>query len=135
MGMPRRVAGSIMVRTVRTAADRIRRTKPDAGRSRSAVSSATVNERTQWWGDRTVKELLTEALQILKGTDANDTRTRARGRRAHARVLAMINFADETAKLSREQRINNLLMLARTDHEDAEWALSEARRMLSESDF
>lgn len=49
--------------------------------------------------------------------------------------MAMINFADETAKLSREQRINSLLMLARTDHENAEWALSEARRMLSEADL
>lgn len=82
-----------------------------------------------------MKELLTEALQILKGTDANDTRTRARGRRAHARVLAMINFADETAKLSREQRIANLLALARTDHEDAAWALREAHQMLSEPDL
>ena len=36
MGMPRRVAGSIMVRKVRTVADRIRRTKPDAGPARSA---------------------------------------------------------------------------------------------------
>lgn len=79
-----------------------------------------------------MEKLLNEALEILRGTDANDTRTKARGRRAHARVLAMINFADETARLSREQRIANLLTLARTDHDDAEWALNEARRMLSE---
>jgi hypothetical protein len=78
-----------------------------------------------------MKNLLTEALEILRDTDANDTRTKARGRRAHARVLAMINFADETARLSREQRIANLLTLAQTDHEDAGWALDEARRMLS----
>jgi hypothetical protein len=81
-----------------------------------------------------MKNLLTEALEILRGTDANDTRTKARGRRAHARVLAMINFADETARLSREQRIANLLALAQTDHEDAGWALDEARRMLSEEE-
>lgn len=81
-----------------------------------------------------MKTLLTEALQILRGTDANDSRTKARGRRAHARVLAMINFADETASLSREQRIANLLTLAQTEHEDAQWALGEARRMLSETE-
>ena len=61
-----------------------------------------------------------------------DTRTKARGRRAHARVLTMINLADETAKLSREQRIGNLLALAQLDHKDSGWALEEARRMLSE---
>ncbi|MGM7669826.1 hypothetical protein [Microbacterium sp. A93] len=79
-----------------------------------------------------MKWLLIEALEILRGTDANDTRPKARGRRAHARVLAMINFADETARLSREQHIANLLALAKTDHADADWALGEARRMLSE---
>lgn len=78
------------------------------------------------------KTLLTEALQILKGTNADDSRVKARGRRAHARVLAMINFADETARLSREQRIANLLMLAKMDHEDSQWALDEARSMLHE---
>ncbi|REE04267.1 hypothetical protein LG284_14085 [Citricoccus nitrophenolicus] len=76
--------------------------------------------------------LLTEALQILKDTDADDSRVKARGRRAHARVLAMINFADETARLRREQRIANLLMLARMSHDDSEWALDEARSMLHE---
>lgn len=81
-----------------------------------------------------MKTLLTEALQIIRGTDENDSRTKARGRRAHARVLAMINFADETARLSREQHIANLLTLAQTGHEDAEWALSEARRMLSDTE-
>lgn len=81
-----------------------------------------------------MKTLLTEALQVLRGTDANDTRTRARGRRAHARVLAMINFADETARLGREQHIANLLTLSQSGHEDAEWALGEARRMLSETE-
>lgn len=79
-----------------------------------------------------MKNLLVEALEILRGTDANDTHTKARGRRAHARVLAMINSADEMAKLSREQRIANLLSLAQLDHKDAGWALEEARRMLSD---
>jgi hypothetical protein len=79
-----------------------------------------------------MKNLLTKALRILRDTDADDVRTKARARRAHARVLAMINFADETARLSREQRIANLLTLAQLDHEDSGWALEEARRMLSE---
>jgi hypothetical protein len=79
-----------------------------------------------------MKNLLVEALEILRGTDANDTRTKARGRRAHARVLAMINSADEMAKLSHEQRIANLLSLAQLDHKDAGWALKEARRMLAD---
>ncbi|MEO9248029.1 hypothetical protein ABDK96_10075 [Citricoccus nitrophenolicus] len=83
-------------------------------------------------GDRDTRTLLSDALQILKGTDADDSRVKARGRRAHARVLAMINFADETARLSREQRIANLLMLAKMDHEDSQWALDEARAMLHE---
>lgn len=83
-------------------------------------------------GDRDTRTLLSDALQILKGTDADDSRVKARGRRAHARVLAMINFADETARLSREQRIANLLMLAQMDHEDSQWALDEARAMLHE---
>ncbi|GAA4758798.1 hypothetical protein [Citricoccus nitrophenolicus] len=82
--------------------------------------------------ERETKAPLTEALQILKGTNADDSRVKARGRRAHARVLAMINFAEETARLSREQRISNLLMLARMDHEDSAWALEEARNMLHE---
>lgn len=81
-------------------------------------------------GDRDTRMLLAEAMQILKGTDADDSRVKARGRRAHARVLAMINFADETARLSNEQRIANLLMLAQMDHEDSAWALDEARSML-----
>ncbi|NUL46477.1 hypothetical protein F7P69_14910 [Cellulosimicrobium funkei] len=83
-------------------------------------------------GDRDTRTLLSDALQILNGTDADDSRVKARGRRAHARVLAMINFADETARLSREQRIANLLMLAKMDHEDSQWALDEARAMLHE---
>jgi hypothetical protein len=78
-----------------------------------------------------MKNLLAEALEILRDTEANDTRTKARGRRAHARVLTMIDLADETAKLSREQRIGNLLALAQLDKESG-WALEEARRMLSE---
>jgi hypothetical protein len=82
-----------------------------------------------------MKNLLVEALEILRGTDANDTRTKARGRRAHARVLAMIDFADETARVSREQRIANLLTLAQLDHKDSDWALKEARRMLSEEEL
>jgi hypothetical protein len=82
-----------------------------------------------------MKNLLVEALEILRGTDANDTRTKARGRRAHARVLAMINSADEMANLSREQRIANLLTLAQLDHKDSAWALKEARRMLSEEEL
>jgi hypothetical protein len=81
-----------------------------------------------------MKNLLTEAMSILRDTDADDVRTKARARRAHARVLAMINFADETARLSREQRIANLLTLAQAEHPDAEWALDEARRMLTEGE-
>lgn len=83
-------------------------------------------------GDRDTRTLLTDALRILQDTEADDSRVKARGRRAHARVLAMINFADETARLSREQRISNLLMLARMDDEDSAWALAEARTMLHE---
>lgn len=82
-----------------------------------------------------MENLLVEALKILEGTDADDVRTKARSRRAHARVLAMINFADETARHSREQRIANLLSLAQLDHKDSEWALAEARRMLSEEEI
>jgi hypothetical protein len=75
---------------------------------------------------------LTQARKIIAGTEANDTGTKARGRRAHARVLAMIAQAEATELLCREQRIANLLALARLDQATAGWALGEARRLLSE---
>ncbi|GAA1659163.1 hypothetical protein GCM10010977_08470 [Citricoccus zhacaiensis] len=78
-----------------------------------------------------MKNLLTEALTILGNTEVNDTRHKARGRRAQARVLAMISVADATARMYREQRIANLLVLAQMEKDYADWALSEARRLLS----
>jgi hypothetical protein len=75
--------------------------------------------------------LLAQAQKIIAGTEANDSRTKARGRRAHARVLTMIALAEATDNLRHEQRIANLLALARVDQETADWALGEARRMLS----
>jgi hypothetical protein len=79
-----------------------------------------------------VNELLARALEVLGDTKVNDASTKARGRRAHARVLAMIGLSDSTERLAREQRIANLLTLARVDGVDADWALAEARRMLAE---
>ena len=78
-----------------------------------------------------MKDLLAEALDVVHATDACDSSTEARGRRAHARVLATIELADATAKLHREQRIANLLQLAQLDTKDSRWALKEARRLLS----
>jgi hypothetical protein len=78
-----------------------------------------------------VDRLLSQATKILAGTEANDSRTKARGRRAHARVLTMIALADATDHLRREQRIANLLALARVDEGAADWALAEARRMIA----
>ncbi|GAA3701664.1 hypothetical protein GCM10023081_42630 [Arthrobacter ginkgonis] len=74
---------------------------------------------------------LNEALDVVDATDAYDSSTEARGRRAHARVLATIELAEATAKLHREQRIANLLQLAQLDTKDSAWALKEARKMLA----
>jgi|GEM_PF-6395458 len=74
---------------------------------------------------------LEEALDVVDATDADDSSTQARGRRAHARVLATIELAAATAKLHREQRIANLLQLAQLDTKDSRWALKEARRLLA----
>lgn len=75
---------------------------------------------------------LHEALELLSSTDPEDSRQEARGRRAHARVLAMIEMASEAARARREQRIANLLLLAQLDKKDAGSALKEARRLLFE---
>ena len=78
-----------------------------------------------------MSRLLAEALDVVDATDAYDSSTEARGRRAHARVLATIELAEATAKLHREQRIANLLQLAQLDTKDSGWALKEARKMLA----
>lgn len=75
-------------------------------------------------------ELLTEATKILGDTKAKDAGANARARRAHARVLAMLDMNLRMARQQREQRIANILQLAQTNAEDSEWALREARRML-----
>ncbi|HEX2247571.1 MAG TPA: hypothetical protein VHH13_08475, partial [Arthrobacter sp.] len=62
--------------------------------------------------------------------EADDATNEARGRRAHARVIAMIEFADEVSGMRREQRIANLLTLAQMDKKDSKTALEEARRLL-----
>jgi hypothetical protein len=74
---------------------------------------------------------LHEALAILGDIDADDASTEARGRRAHARVIAMIEFADEVSGMRREQRIANLLALAQLGKKDSQPALNEARRLLA----
>ena len=79
-----------------------------------------------------MKKLLTEALEIVKATEPSDIRTKARGRRAHARVLATISLARATAAACREQRIANLLILAQIEGHEADWALREAHRMLAD---
>lgn len=75
-------------------------------------------------------ELLTEATKILGDTKAKDAGANARARRAHARVLAMLDMNVRMARQQREQRIANLLQLAQTSAEDSDWALREAQRML-----
>lgn len=74
---------------------------------------------------------LHEALAILGDIDAEDASTDARGRRAHARVIATIEFADEVSALRREHRIANLLTLAQLGKKDSQAALDEARRLLA----
>jgi hypothetical protein len=70
----------------------------------------------------------------LGDIDADDASTEARGRRAHARVIAMIEFADEVSGMRREQRIANLLALAQLGKKDSQPALNEARRLLALDD-
>ncbi|NKX52200.1 hypothetical protein HER39_16820 [Arthrobacter deserti] len=74
---------------------------------------------------------LQEAIAILGEIEADDASTEARGRRAHARVIAMIEFADEVSAMRREQRIANLLALAQLGKKDSQAALDEARRLLA----
>jgi hypothetical protein len=77
-----------------------------------------------------MNERLAEAIAILGDIEADDASNDARGRRAHARVIAMIEFADEVSGMRREQRIANLLTLAQMDKKDSKTALEEARRLL-----
>ena len=77
-----------------------------------------------------MNERLVEAIAILGDVEADDASNDARGRRAHARVIAMIEFADEVSGMRREQRIANLLTLAQMDKKDSKTALEEARRLL-----
>lgn len=77
-----------------------------------------------------MNERLAEAIAILGDIEADDATNEARGRRAHARVIAMIEFADEVSGMRREQRIANLLTLAQMDKKDSKIALEEARRLL-----
>lgn len=79
-------------------------------------------------------DLPTEALRILGETKAKDAGSVARARRAHARVLAMLDINMQMARQNREQRIANLLQLAQTDSVSSEWALQEAKRMLRDED-
>lgn len=78
-----------------------------------------------------MNDLISEALNVLSNTDADDSSTEARGRRAHARVLTMIELAHESKRSRREQRIANLLLLAQLDKKDGPEALREARRLMS----
>lgn len=78
-----------------------------------------------------MNDVISEALNVLGNTDADDSGPEARGRRAHARVLAMIELARESGRSRREQRIANLLMLAQLDKKDSSEALREARRLMS----
>lgn len=79
-------------------------------------------------------DILSEALNVLSNTDADDSGPEARAHRAHARVLVMIELVRESGRSRREQRIANLLMLAQLDKKDASDALREARRLLSLGD-
>lgn len=74
---------------------------------------------------------LQEAITILGEIEADDASTEARGRRAHARVIAMIEFTEEVSAMRREQRIANLLTLAQMGKKDSQAALNEARRLLA----
>lgn len=85
-------------------------------------------------GRRSMNDIISEALNILGTTDADDSGPEARGRRAHARVLVMVELAQEAARSRHEQRIANLLLLAQLDKKDSPEALKEARRLMSLSD-
>ncbi|MBM6622224.1 hypothetical protein JTF08_11450 [Micrococcaceae bacterium RIT802] len=78
----------------------------------------------------TTSDILNDALELLSCTQPEDASVEARGLRAHARVLAMVEMAREAARTRREQRIANLLLLAQLDKKDSGRALKEARRLL-----
>lgn len=98
------------------------------------VAHATTGCGCEWSGRRGMDDIISEALTILGNTDADDSGPEARGRRAHARVLAMIELVRESERSRREQRIANLLQLAQLDKKDSTGALKEARRLMSFDD-
>jgi hypothetical protein len=77
-----------------------------------------------------MNQRLREALEIISGVDAADASMLARGHRAHARVLAMIESAEQMAGLREQALVANLLTLARMDVAESDAALRQALALL-----
>jgi hypothetical protein len=80
-----------------------------------------------------MNQRLREALDIISGVDAQDASMVARGHRAHARVLAMIECAEQVDRLREQALVANLLTLARMDTAASDTALSQALALLSQT--
>jgi hypothetical protein len=52
---------------------------------------------------------LREALEIISDVDAKDASISARGHRAHARVIALIEYAEQVTGIREQALIANLL--------------------------
>jgi hypothetical protein len=74
---------------------------------------------------------LSEALKIISDVDAQDASVVARGNRAHARVMAMIEYADQVTGLREQALIANLLTVAGMNIAESDAALKQALALLS----
>lgn len=79
-----------------------------------------------------MNQRLREALEIISEVDPEDASVVARGNRAHARVIAMIEYADQVAGLREQALIANLLTVAAMNIPQSDTALTRALTLLSE---
>lgn len=66
---------------------------------------------------------LRKALKIISDVDAEDASMGARGHRAHARVIAMIESAEQVAGIREQALIANLLTVAGMNIPESDAAL------------
>jgi hypothetical protein len=79
-----------------------------------------------------MNQRLREALEIISDVDAEDASVVARGNRAHARVTAMIEYAEQVTGIREQALIANLLTLAGLNIPESDAALQRTLALLSE---
>jgi hypothetical protein len=74
---------------------------------------------------------LREALEIISDVDAKDASISARGHRAHARVIALIEYAEQVTGIREQALIANLLTVAGMNIPESNAALERALALLA----